>query len=69
MIVFTEKGNTQHTALLTASFNGQLSMVQWLLENGSSIKEIDCFGNTALLLASAKGYLPIVQYLLKMQSV
>jgi ankyrin repeat protein/ABC-type amino acid transport substrate-binding protein len=54
-----------HSALIAASANGHLEMVQLLLENGPGIEIRDSEGNTALAYAVSKGHTAIVDALLK----
>ncbi|WPB79255.1 ankyrin repeat domain-containing protein [Archangium violaceum] len=58
-------GWQNHTALIAASANGHLEMVQLLLENGPGIEIRDSNGNTALSYAVGKGHTAIVDALLK----
>lgn len=73
-IINTEKDSDNGwTALMWASFNGHLPVVQYLISNGANINDQDNDGRTALTCASSEGYTDghsedqtaIVQYLIK----
>ncbi len=54
----------EDTPLLKAASTGKLDILQWLLQNGSSLLEKDKDGNGALHRASLNGHLEIVKWLL-----
>lgn len=53
------------TALIRASENGALPVVQWLLENGADVHQAGPNGRTALLAAAREGHADLVRLLLK----
>ena len=52
------------TPLHIASYNGYLSIVEYLISKGADINAKDDDGNTPLHTASSNGHLPIVEYLI-----
>ncbi|CAF1155614.1 unnamed protein product [Rotaria sp. Silwood1] len=54
------------TPLRLACDNGQLEMVEYLIENGADLYHTDKNNSTSLMVASRRGYDNIVQYLLKL---
>ena len=65
-----EKGRYGRTALMNASRNGHLQVVQELLKvEGINVNEKNNDGNTALILASLHGRLQVVQELLKVEGI
>ena len=54
----------QRNALMVASFEGHLGIVQLLLDNGAEVNDVDSTGMTALMLAAEQGDLEIVKILL-----
>jgi len=61
----TEKNKHGNTALIHASWYGQVNVVKWLLANRADINETNCNGYTALLMAARYGHLQLVRYLLE----
>ena len=54
-----------HTALHWSSSSGWIPCVEWLLENGASVHELNSSDATPLHAAAGGGHLAIVQRLLK----
>lgn len=54
----------RRNALMVASFEGHLDIVQLLLDNGAEVNDVDSTGMTALMLAAERGHLEIVKLLL-----
>ena len=54
----------RRNALMVASFEGHLDIVQLLLDNGAKVNDVDSTGMTALMLAAERGHLEIVKLLL-----
>jgi len=50
------------TALTTAAFNGHLSVVQYLCEQGAAKEARDGSNKSTLHWAAGNGCLPVVQY-------
>jgi len=58
------------TALFIAAATGQLTVIQYLVdEKGVSLTEKNKYGNTALLRAAANGQLTVIQYLVDEKGV
>jgi ankyrin repeat protein len=55
-----EKNHNGDTALLLSAFGGHLSLLKWLLAQGSSPTESNYDGLTALLSAANGGHLNVV---------
>ena len=53
------------TALIYASENGHIEIVEVLLDNGADVNAYNNYGNTALMMASENGHIEIVEMLLK----
>lgn len=51
------------TALMTASDNGHIDVVKYLIENGSDVNKVMDYAETALMYASTSGELEVVKYL------
>ncbi len=54
-----------YTALMEASFNGHLDVVELLIKNGADVNETNNHGATALMWASAYNHIEIVKCLVK----
>ena len=54
----------QRTALINASFYGNETLLEWLLENGADVNTQDTIGFTALHFACQEGHLQCVKILL-----
>ena len=52
------------TPLHTASRNGHLSVVKYLISRGADVNKADNSGYTPLHTASMDGHLPVVEYLM-----
>jgi len=53
------------TALMAASFAGNLDHVDFLFKSGANVEAVDKKGWTALTLATERGHLHVVRYLVK----
>jgi hypothetical protein len=62
------KGDFGVTALMRASFRGNLEIVHLLLENGAYVNATDIGGETALHLAARNGYPDVVKELLNSEA-
>ena len=60
-----DKDKDGWTALIWASYEGHLGVVQYLADNGANINDKDNDGWTALMRASWRGYSEIVKYLIE----
>ena len=49
------------TPLMSAAVNGNVVLVNLLLEHGATVNDVDADGHTALWLASGQGNKPIVE--------
>lgn len=63
-IINQEMESGAFTALIVASLEGLLPIVQYLINEGANMNHKTSCGNTALMFASEKGHLPIVQFLI-----
>ena len=57
--------NTGCTPLLLAAGHGHLTIVQWLLQNGSHLNEVNDFGANILHIAAQQGKVAIIRWLLE----
>jgi len=60
----TERSDSKMTPLLWAALHGNVDMVEFLLENGSSLQELQDDGSTALLWAAKNGHVELLEWLL-----
>jgi ankyrin repeat protein len=60
-----EKSLLEDKALSLASYNGELELVKYLIENGVYINPKSKEKSAALILASQKGYFEIVKFLVE----
>lgn len=58
------QGNASGVALCEAAFNGDLTHIKRLLENGVGINDADYDERTALHLAACEGHVDVVKHLL-----
>jgi hypothetical protein len=61
----TDKGHCGKTALMLAIESGNLAMLQWLLDQGFDVAEVDNFGDTALRFAVQQDAVDFVAMLLQ----
>ncbi|CAG8502147.1 2563_t:CDS:2 [Dentiscutata erythropus] len=64
-LLVTEAGAIIDLEDQTASYNGHVSIVAWLIKNSANIEQQDNDGWTALHNASSQGHLLIVKYLIE----
>jgi len=60
----SERSESKMTPLLWAALHGNVKMVQFLLENGSSLSELQDDGSTALIWAAKNGHVTLLKWLL-----
>ena len=60
MLPIDSKNNLGGTALHVAAFNGQIEIVELLLENGCNVDGVKHDGSTALMSDTQNGHLDII---------
>ncbi len=62
--LLTQQNSLGNTALLLAAYDGHVSSMQWLLEQGSSLLEKNNEGMSPILCAAWNGHLPAIEWLI-----